>query len=323
MLLEGTNKYKKGGLLMEQSASIEEMVVKIQEIKAAVEEEFLDKANVLGVGIGYKEVGGKETTDLCLQVYVEKKLPQKELVAEALVPETVDGLPTDVVEVGVIEAQTYTACIRPARPGYSIGHYRITAGTFGALVKSKCCSGVYILSNNHVLANSNNARIGDPILQPGPYDRRPCEPRVIGRLAAFVPIHFGRGAYNLVDAALARPIDYRYVMPYFPNGEIPRGTTVARLGMKVVKFGRTTQYTRGIVRGVDVTVGVRYGGGKVGFFRNQILTTNMSRGGDSGSLLLSSDGRAVGLLFAGSSAVTIHNNIHNVLIALGIEILTA
>ncbi len=301
--------------------SVEELVFKLQEVKTTVEEDLLQKLNVLGLGIGYKEVGGKETTDLCIHIYVEKKIPQKDLPAEALIPDNLEGLPTDVIEVGLIEAQSYTACVRPARPGYSIGHYRITAGTFGCLVKSRCCSGVYILSNNHVLANSNNARPGDPILQPGPYDRKPCVPRMIARLVAFVPIQFGKGSYNLVDAAIARPVDHRYVIPYLPNGQIPQGTTVARLGMKVFKFGRTTQYTTGRIRGIDVTVGVRYGAGKVGYFRNQILTTNMSKGGDSGSLLLSSQGQAVGLLFAGSSAVTIHNNIHNVLIALGIDIL--
>ncbi len=308
---------------MEQTSVVEEMVLKIQEIRAEVEEDLLGRLNVVGVGVGYKEVGGKETTDLCLHVYVEKKLPKAELAPEALVPETVQGLPTDVIEVGVIEAQTYTACVRPARPGYSIGHYRITAGTFGCLVRGCGCGRTYILSNNHVLANSNQARIGDLILQPGPYDRKPCYPRVIARLAAYVPIRFGAGNYNLVDAALALPISYHLVIPYLPNGSLPRGTKQAYLGMDVFKFGRTTQFSRGKVRGIDVTVGVRYGGGKVAYFRHQILTTNMSRGGDSGSLLLSSDGYGVGLLFAGSSRVTIHNNIHNVLIALGVRLITS
>ena len=65
--------------------------------------------------------------------------------------------------------------LRPAQGGFSVGHYQITAGTLGT-----CCydlspfpgipSRYYILSNNHVLANANNARVGDPILQPGPYD---------------------------------------------------------------------------------------------------------------------------------------------------------
>ncbi len=308
---------------MEQNNLTEELLLRIQEVKAEAEEQILLRENVVGVGIGYKEVGGKETTDLCVQVYVEKKIPKAELTTEALIPETIDGLPTDVIEVGIIEAQSYTACVRPARPGYSIGHYRITAGTFGCLVQSCQTCRTYILSNNHVLANSNQARIGDPILQPGPADQKPCEPRIIARLAAFVPISFASNTYNLVDAAIAQPRSPVLVIPYLPNGTLPLGTKAARLRMNVYKFGRTTQFTRGQIRGIDVTVRVHYGRRKTANFRNQILTTNMSRGGDSGSLLLSGDGYAVGLLFAGSSRVTIHNNIHNVLNALRVKLITA
>jgi len=57
-------------------------------------------------------------------------------------------------------------------------------------------------------------------------------------------------------------------------------------------------------------VQVGYGGGRTALFTNQILTTNMSKGGDSGSLLVDGEGnKAVGLLFAGSDEVTIHNPI--------------
>ena len=56
------------------------------------------------------------------------------------------------------------------RGGVSIGHYAITAGTPGAFVKDKTTAETLILSNNHVMANSNDASIGDAILQPGPAD---------------------------------------------------------------------------------------------------------------------------------------------------------
>ncbi len=68
---------------------------------------------------------------------------------------------------------------------------------------------------------------------------------------------------------------------------------------------------------------VGYGGGTAYLFKNQILTTNMSAGGDSGSLLVDYGGRAVGLLFAGSWAITVHNHISNVLMALEIEMVEA
>jgi hypothetical protein len=230
-----------------------------------------------------------------------------------------------VREIGRIEAQTFNARVRPAIPGYSIGHFRITAGTFGCLVRDVCppCR-IYILSNNHVLANSNAAGIGDPILQPGPYDGGTYPADVIARLARFVPIRFNNpDNYNLVDAALAEPIDQRDVVAAIVGRGIPKGTVEATLGMEVAKSGRTTQATTSKVIGIAATVAVGYGAAGVAYYRDQILTTNMSQGGDSGSLLVSrSDQRATGLLFAGSSVVTVHNNIRNVLMALGVEIVT-
>lgn len=304
---------------------IDVQLVKVQSLKSDKEDELLAKANVIGVGVGFKETKGRETEEVCVSVYVPKKVAKKDLESEDLVPETYDSVPTDVREVGEIEALTFNARVRPARPGYSIGHYKITAGTFGCLVRDTCypCR-IHILSNNHVLANSNAASIGDPILQPGPYDGGTVPGDVIARLARFVPIHFGSAnRYNLVDAALATPGDRRDVIASIANLGIPKGTVEATLGMEVAKSGRTTETSTGKVIGIDVTSAVNYGVG-IGYFRNQIMTTNMSAGGDSGSLLLSRGGRkATGLLFAGSSIVTLHNNLANVEMALGVEIITA
>ncbi len=105
------------------------------------------------------------------------------------------------------------------------------------------------------------------------------------------------------------------------NIGIPTGSAEAALDMDVMKTGRTTQTTKGKVIGTDVSIAVSYGGGRVAYFRDQILTTNMSAGGDSGSLLLNTNKEAVGLLFAGSSRVTIHNKIKNVLMGLGVDLI--
>ena len=79
---------------------------------------------------------------------------------------------------------------------------------------------------------------------------------------------------------------------------IPTGTVEASLGLDVVKSGRTTWTTTGRVIDVNATTAVNFGVG-VAYFNNQILTTPMSQGGDSGSLLMSlSDRLATGLLFA-------------------------
>lgn len=296
----------------------------VQEIKEANEDDLFVMPNVVGVGIGYKEIKGEETDTLCVHVYVEKKMTKKDLATDAMIPSTLGDVKTDVREIGRVEALAFKSKIRPAKPGYSIGHYKITAGTFGCLVKDACnpCL-TYILSNNHVLANSNAANRGDPILQPGKADGGSYPADLIARLHQFVPILFNqRERYNLVDAALAKPIDLRKVVASVAGLGIPKGTVEATLGMNVVKSGRTTGTTTGKVVGIDATIAVNYGVG-VGYFRNQILTSNMSQGGDSGSLLMSRDRKATGLLFAGSTRVTVHNNINNVLMALGVEIVTA
>ncbi len=310
---------------MEQK-DLNTQLVKVQAVKEANEEKLLPLPNVVGVGIGYKEKGGKETSEVCVKVYVESKVDEKKLSPTELIPPAYDKVKTDVHEVGRINALEFKSKIRPLTPGYSIGHYRITAGTFGCLVRDVCppCR-VHILSNNHVLANSNASHIGDPILQPGHVDGGAYPADLIARLSRFVPIYFGHpDRYNLVDAALALPTDQRNVTASIVNIGIPKGTVEAALGMGVIKSGRTTETTTGKVIGIDVSVGVGYGSSGVAYFRNQILTTNMSKGGDSGSLLLSkADQLATGLLFAGSDKVTVHNNIVNVLMALGVEIITA
>lgn len=301
-------------------------LAKIQEVKESNEESLLGFVNVVGLGIGYKTVKGKATDETCISIYVQKKVAVKDLKSCDQIPKKLDDIKTDVIEVGRIETQAFTSRVRPAKPGYSLGHGRVTAGTFGCLVRKACFPRrIFMLSNNHVLANSNAARIGDPILQPGRADGGSLPKDAIARLSRFIRIRFNDPeAYNLVDAAIAKPIDRRNVIASIAGIGIPKGTVEATLGMAVIKSGRTTETTVGKVIGVDVTVAVGFGSPGVAYFRNQILTTNMSQGGDSGSLLLSEKtSEATGLLFAGSSRVTVHNNISNVLIALGVEIITS
>ncbi len=131
--------------------------------------QLLDRTNVVAVGVGYKITGGKKTDSLGIVCSVKKKVAASQLSSADMVPATLDGMPTDIIETGIIRAlQSPTEKHRPAPGGVSIGHRDITAGTLGCLVKKD--GRFVILSNNHVLANSNAAEIGDAILQPGPHD---------------------------------------------------------------------------------------------------------------------------------------------------------
>lgn len=309
----------------------------VVEAKASVQEELLGKGNVVGVAAGYKISAGEQTTTPSVMVLVTSKLPPDLLSDADAIPRTVDGTPTDVLEVGhlfaggdslrqtqEVDAQTLATRVRPARPGYSVGHFKITAGTIGAGVYDmRAFPGIppryYVLSNNHVLANSNNANIGDPILQPGPHDGGTAPQDVIGRLARFVPIKFD-GTCNYVDAAVAEVPFHEIDRDSYWNGVPASAGIAATVGMPVKKTGRTTNFTTGRVTAIGATVNVNFGGGNVARFCDQIVTTNMSAGGDSGSVVFDLRNNPVGLLFAGSSAATILNPIARVQLELQVRL---
>jgi hypothetical protein len=156
--------------------------------QARFQESLLAKPNVVGVAVGRKNQSG----ELALVTLVEQKLPLAALSADAVIPKQVDGVVTDVVEIGYLRAYASPRDrYRPIIPsGVSIGHYQITAGTLGTIVTDTNTGEKLILSNNHVMANSNNAQIGDPILQPGPTDGGQNPADMVARLERFIQIRF-------------------------------------------------------------------------------------------------------------------------------------
>lgn len=155
----------------------------------ALEDGMLGKAGIEMVYIGFKEIDGKMTDRLCVTAGVRRKLAEADVPKGGLVPSQVGGFPTDVVEVGQIRTYPQTARVRPAPGGYSVGHFGITAGTIGAWVLRGTSGRSHILSNNHVLADSNGARIGDAIFQPGRADGGSSADR-IAALTEYVRIRF-------------------------------------------------------------------------------------------------------------------------------------
>ena len=193
---------------------------------------------------------------------------------------------------------------RPLRIGCSIGHYRITAGTLGGFVSGESGE-TLILSNNHVLANENDASEGDAILQPGDADGGSEQDRVAA-LAAFVPLE--ATSINHVDCAVAR-IDEGIDdagLELADAGELGSEVADVGFGQVVEKIGRTTGHTHGRVTAFEVdNVIINYDIGEVRF-DGQIEIESagegpFSAGGDSGSVIFDSVSRnPVALLFAGS-----------------------
>jgi hypothetical protein len=327
----------------------------VQKVQAMAVAELLNPlqplSNVVGVASGVKWSNGKPTGKPALIVLVTQKVEESQLDSSDLVPKEVDGVQTDVLAIGypfaggcepeVAGIQTLARKARPAKGGYSVGHYKITAGTISTGVYDILPGGTvsppahgigtpaktYILSYNHVLANSNDASIGDPILQPGPYDGGTNPADLIGNLSRFIPIAFEpptpRAQHNnLVDAAVAEVQFHDIDREIYWSGPIRgwRRKSNVPVGTFVKKTGRTTNFTTGRIVAIKATVDVGYGGGKTARFKDQFITTGMSAGGDSGSLVTTLDNIAVGLLFAGSTTSTIINPIENVRSLLNVEV---
>ncbi len=325
---------------------------------------LLELSNVVGVGKGHKHVHGESTGKPALTVLVRKKLPKEELSAKDVVPQNIEDADTDVIEVGDVIALgsvpnvSRTARCRPAMPGISIGHYKITAGTFGAVVYDRNGGAPLILSNNHVLANCSNgrdgrAKVGDHIWQPGKYDGG-TDRDTIATLLRFVPVSleiaapecrvaaaaekgldkaikwfrksYGvkfykmSGGVNLVDAAVAKPLNDGDLDKAILGVGIPNGTAEVSMGEKVTKSGRTSGLNAGNVKVVQATIKIGMGDAGDAVFSDQVVVTHMAQPGDSGSLVVNQRSQAVGLLSAGSDSVSIFARIKNVCEALSVRI---
>jgi len=242
----------------------------------------------------------------------------------------------DVRYIGQVQkrqAPWYQQRCRPVRIGCSVAHFKVTAGTVGAFVQS-AGEAAMVLSNNHVLANENDASVGDAILQPGPYDGGQNPADQIATLTQFVPINFA--SPNTVDCAVAavaagiafdsKNLDQIGQLSGVRPSPVDNGDTVA-------KVGRTTGVTHGTVVSFEldnVTVGYDNGSAT---FDGQIEiegagTFPFSQGGDSGSLVVDQENQAVALLFAGAETggsngqgLTYANPIAAVLQALSITLI--
>ena len=284
---------------------------------------FLDRPNVTSVGIGYKQVGGKPTKQLSIQFTVGKKAAPEALEALGTerLPEmlVVDGIevPTDVLERDYeVHLRAQVAARKPDRkkrldpisPGVSIAHIEVTAGTAGAVVYDARTGAPYVLSNWHVL-QGETGKVGDPISQPGSFDDNRVEQNLCGHL---VRSHLGAAG----DCAIAT-IEGRQLVAEILDFKVAVDQIAEpALGDKVMKSGRTTAVTHGVVARVHVTTRIDYGGAvgsqDIGGFEIQPDPDNLDRdgeismGGDSGAAWMKVErgkptSTMLGLHFAGET----------------------
>ena len=277
----------------------------------------------------------KGKNDFGLAVRVQKRglenSPQMETIRKKVKGEV------DIRYIGLVTKRAaipwYQKETRPLRVGASIGHFKITAGTLGGFVRGRDAGAALIVSNNHVLANENKARKGDAIIQPGHFDGGQDPAQKVGELLRFVRLK--KAGTNLVDCAVASVDDE---IEFDPRTLAGLGK-LAGLGDPMLaeddtvgKVGRTTGTTKGRISVFELdNVMVEYGLGVLRF-DNQVEIESadsapFSQGGDSGSLIVDADRRAVALLFAGSDqggsngqGLTFANPIRSVLDALKVDL---
>ena len=293
---------------------------------------YLDTTGVTSVGVGYRidRSTGMETDELCIQFTVEEKVALESLEEKGLeqLPKYFDDNHGSRVPVQVTE-RTYeptvvimpvrgraegvsqsTRQIRrsrqdPVRPGISIAHEDISAGTLGAIVFDTQTGQPYVLSNWHVLHGASG-EIGDHVIQPGAYDGGSQLKDSIGRL---VRSHLGLAGDCAITSIDDRSFDERILgLDVIPKRQIGK----VELRDQVRKSGRTTGVTHGIVTRTGVTSNIRYRGvgvRKIGGFeirpdpKHLPIDGEVSSGGDSGSVWMIAEGDhknvVVGLHFAG------------------------
>lgn len=307
----------------------------VMDLQDRVTDALFRNPEVVGTGTGIDENGNPT-----IVVYTLSKVEQRADInienvgrgeRPTALPVSIDRVPVVPKVTGMFKAYSDDPTSwfpRPVPIGVSTGHPDITAGTIGCRVKDSQ-GNVYALSNNHVYANSNNATIGDNVLQPGPYDGGSDPGDAIGTLYDYQPISFSDN--NEMDAAIAYVSTSTLGTATPSNGYGTPSSTIktATFGMNVKKYGRTTGFTHGEIAEINVTVDVCYETRgpfncvKSARFVDQFTITpgTFSDGGDSGSLIVSEDGNnPVGLLFAGSSDRTIATPIGVVLSRFGVTI---
>jgi hypothetical protein len=294
-------------------------------------EQVSGKKNVTGFSgkLVKKIKDGRETRGWAFRVYVVKKVKDPdEMVALResgdFIPEMIDGVPTDVEEVGELRALDLDPkdFYRPAPAGVSAIAANKTACTLGWFARDNQDGKLVIIANNHCAAGENKLSPGHWYVQPSPYDGTPVK---LGELKRFVEIKFDEFTCpyrqfvmrtlnpikqvkgNEVDLAIVS-VDEDDILPEILNIGRVKGKRRGIPGEEMEKMGRTTGHTtEGTLIDNNYFGNIKYSRGKVAFGPVGLIRANgFSAGGDSSSaILFSEDKYFAGLLFAGSATHTI------------------
>ena len=311
--------------------------------------------HVTGIGRGCKFINKINTLEPCIHILVNKKVSKKYLTANNIIPNSYMGIKTDVIEVGTcIESSgdtvdTFPNKFRPLNSGCVIGlNGRGGSGTLGCFVSKDVLvddsddsddednndienepsyvKEYFILSNNHVIANRNEAAIGSLIIQPSMPNGGKFPADLVGVLSTFIPIKYIEGnnePTNYVDCAIAKVIHTRLLSNEILSLGKISDSDIATLNMEVSKVGHVTGATNGVITTLDSTIRIKSLNGKSAVFKNQIISTTKTLVGDSGSGLFTKDNKIIGLVMGLTDLdFSISNDINIVLKELNVDLYT-
>lgn len=316
-----------------------EELIKVQE---AHEADLLAKPGVHGVGIGYKSIGGQVTDQIAIVILVDRKLSPENLRAEDIVPPSVGGVPTDVIEQARFEPATQVMLAseidnrvqRPLIGGCAISADpppvtpppgQFVAGTLGGFASNIPDSPVLQfevgISCNHVLGPLAQGPKRTNVLQPagGPkvseLTMSVNDPQMGVDAAGFTGLVAGVSySRNVLDLGAITGSHY---------------VDLSDVGKNVYKSGINSRTTTGGLRFINLTVQVDVHGTLVWFEHQLGIIGAFADFGDSGSFVLLPDPTGpnlfyvIGLLMSKSvgdgPTNGVANNIRNVETALGIQ----
>ncbi|RPF30386.1 DNA/RNA non-specific endonuclease [Streptomyces sp. TLI_185] len=286
--------------------------------------DLLADPNVSSVGIGHKIKNGTRGKQVVLQFTVKSKAEPEALEAlgTTRIPDTitVDGVevPTDVIErsyqphfrmVAEVEKPERKTRLNPITPGASVGGVTVSAGTIGCIVFDKTDGTPYVLSNWHVLQGPEG-QLGEEVVQPGRFDDNRISRNRLGVLRRSHLGPAGDCAVSTIEEG--RSFDAKIM----ELAVAPQELGEPDLSDKVIKSGRTTGVTHGIVRRIHTMAKIDYEGDvgekTIGCFEigpddeHPAADKQISSGGDSGAVwLFKQNGRPskviAGLHFGGES----------------------
>lgn len=289
----------------------------IRRAKADAEKGLLSYEGVTGVGVGEKIADGEHTGIPSIRVYVREKKVKSDLKKDQIIPEKINGFPTDVIErefelhslsvpVESMQLQVDTGRYDPLTGGISLGPCRVIdnhiyAGTLGLIVEDNDTDKPMLLSNFHVMCVDDGWDVGNSMAQPSRIDGGACPSDVVGKL---LRAHLG----GQVDGAIAEIVNRDHNCRIIEVGRV-NGKAVPVHAEPVRKRGRTTRLTHGFVDDVSLSVRINYGDGlgtkilsnQIGISVDSSQSTKFGDHGDSGSIVVNQNNEAIGLYFAGSS----------------------